>query len=435
MSDQCSVEMVESLKRKLNFSVSKQIVESKVDQELKKYAKKAKIDGFRPGKAPLNMIKQMYYGQAFEDALKEELNKKFASLVAENKFNIAGFPDFELVPNEGEDFIFDAVFEVMPEIKLGDLTNKEVNKPICNLTDKNIDNTIDAIRKRQAAYIDSQDAAGNDDKVVVDFCGLVDGVEIQGGKAEGYSFILGQGQMLADFEAGVLGARAGETREVKVNFPENYHAKDLNGKTADFTITVKSVAKQQLPELNSEFIKSLGIEDGSEESLRKELKENLERELERRLKLKARDAAFNALMEVTPLEVPSGLVHDEIHRMMENVEKNIKSQGYKSEPMNLTHEMFKKDAIKMTTLRLLVQEFIKENDIKPSEDDIKKVIVDMAALYEDPDTYLNWYYQDAERVNNARAIALEQKVVDEIFARALSKEIEITYEDVMSMQT
>lgn len=429
-----SVEIVSNLERKVSFNVSKAAVDANVQAQLKKYAKDAKVQGFRPGKAPKHIVEQMYGGKAYQDSLNEQLNKQFVDQIVEHKLNIVGYPKFDLTSSEGEDFVFAATFEVMPEVKLGDLSAKEIEKPACTLTEKDIETTIEILRKQRATHIVSDEAAANGDKVTVDFVGTVDGVEFEGGKAENYPFVLGQGWMLVDFEKGVEGLKAGESKEVEVKFPEEYHAENLKGKTAVFNITVKEVSKQQLPELNAEFIQSIGVAAGTEEGLRAEIKENLQREVDRRIKNKARDNALQALSEVSPLDVPSAMVHDEIHHMMHNAEENMKQQGYKADQIKLTHEMFEKDAKNMVTLRLLVQEFIKENQIEVSDDEVKKVVEEMATMYEDASDYLAWYFQDEQRVNNAKAMAIEQKVTEAIFAKAQAKDVAISYEDVMRLQ-
>lgn len=429
-----SVEIVSSLERKVSFNVSKAAVDANVQAQLKKYAKDAKVQGFRPGKAPKHIVEQMYGGKAYQDSLNEQLNKQFVDQIVEHKLNIVGYPKFDLTSSEGENFVFAATFEVMPEVKLGDLSAKEIEKPACTLTEKDIETTIEILRKQRATHIVSDEAAANGDKVTVDFVGTVDGVEFEGGKAENYPFVLGQGWMLVDFEKGVEGLKAGESKEVEVKFPEEYHAENLKGKTAVFNITVKEVSKQQLPELNAEFIQSIGVAAGTEEGLRAEIKENLQREVDRRIKNKARDNALQALSEVSPLDVPSAMVHDEIHHMMHNAEENMKQQGYKADQIKLTHEMFEKDAKNMVTLRLLVQEFIKENQIEVSDDEVKKVVEEMATMYEDASDYLAWYFQDEQRVNNAKAMAIEQKVTEAIFAKAQAKDVAISYEDVMRLQ-
>ena len=434
MSLECTVEIVSALQRKINFNVSKETVDSQVAQQLKKYAKQAKVQGFRPGKAPKHIVEQMYGSRAYEDALNEQLNKKFMDQLVEHKFNIVGYPKFDLTSSEGEDFAFVASFEVMPEVKLGDLSAKEVERPSCTLTDADVETTINVLRKQRATHVESNEAAADGDKVTIDFLGKVDGEVFEGGKAEDYPFVLGQGWMLPDFETGVKGMKAGENKDVEVQFPAEYHSEELKGKMANFNITVKLVEKQELPELSLEFVKSLGVDDGSEVSLRKEIKENLHREVMRRVKIKARDNALQSLAEVSPLEVPGALVHDEIHNMMKNAEANMKKQGYKPEQINLTHEMFEKDAKNMVTLRLLVQEFIKENNLSASDDEVKQVVEDMATMYEDPTDYIAWYFEDEQRANNAKSMAIEHKVTEAIFNKSQVKDVALSYEDIMKMQ-
>ena len=279
-----TLEVLSNLERKLNFNIDKAIVTAGVEIKLRKYAKDAKIQGFRPGKAPKNVVEQMYGARAYKDSLNDQLNKQFVDLLVEHKLNIVGYPKFDLTSSEGEEFIFAATFEVMPEVKLGDLSTVEVEKPLCSLTDANVQATIDVLRKQRATHEVSDSAAATDDKVTIDFLGTVDGVEFDGGKAEDYSFVLGQGMMLVDFETGILGLKSGESKDVTVAFPADYHAENLKGKSAVFKITVKEVAKQVLPALDAEFIQSVGVELGTEEALRNEIKDNLQKEINRRLK-------------------------------------------------------------------------------------------------------------------------------------------------------
>ena len=430
-----SVEVVQGLQRKATFSIKKDDVQASVKTELKKYAKDAKAQGFRPGKVPANVVEQMYGGKAYEDSLNTHLNKKFFDLVTEHKLNLAGYPKFDLTSSEGEEFLFAAVFEVMPEVKIGDLKSVEIQKPICEFDDQSIDKTIEMLRKQRATYTASATkAASNDDKVTIDFVGTVDDVEFEGGKAENYPFVLGQGMMLPDFEAGIVGKKAGDNVSVDVNFPGDYHAENLKGKKAIFNITICQVEEQQLPLLDEEFIKSVGVNDGTETALRAEIKTNLKREIDRRLHVKSRENALNALRTASPLDVPHDMVHDEIHHMMKTTEDNMKKQGYKPEQIKLTHEMFDHDAKRMVTLRLLVQEYIKQNDIKVTDDEVKTIVVDMASQYEDPTEYVTWYYTDEARVNNARAVAMENKVIELILSTAKVKEAPVSYEDLMREQ-
>ncbi len=425
------VEVLSGLKRKATFIIKKDDIDSKVQEEVKKYGKNAKVQGFRPGKVPFKILEQMYGGQAFEEVLNDQIGKNFTTALIDNKFHLAGSPKFDLVNTENNVFTFVATFEVMPEIKIGDLANQEIEKPICQLSDAQIEKTITMLRKQKANYIVESKIAENDDKVVIDFIGTVDGILFEGGKAENYSFVLGQKSMLPDFEAGILGLKADESADVKVSFPDDYHAENLKGKTAVFNITVKSVSRVELPELNEKFIKSVGVSDGSIDSFKKEISENLIREINRRINLKYRENILKALSISSPIDVPYTLVHDEIHHMMDNAKENMQKQGYKDKQIKLNHEMFESDAKRLVTLRLLVQHIVKDNNISVENDEIKAIVEDMALSYENPTEYMNWYYKDENQVNTARAMVLEKKVTNLIASQAKIKEVNIDYESLM----
>lgn len=430
-----TVEVLQGLKRKLTLTINKNDVKILVDNEIKQYAKKAKIHGFRPGKAPMNIVEKMYGGQAYEDVLNSQVNKSFEQAINVNKLNLAGFPDFSLTSSEGDNFQFEATFEVMPEITFADLSNIEVEKPECELAEGQIEDFILKLRQQRAQYIDTDKAADNNDKVTIDFVGTIDGVEFSGGKANDYSFILGQKSMLPEFEAGVLGLAVNETREVEVNFPDNYHAEELKGKKALFNITLKKIAVEQLPELNEEFIKSVGVSDGQEDTLRKEILENINREIEHRINMKLTENVFDALYKANPIDVPHQLVHDEIHHMIDNAKENMKKQGYNLENLKLTHDMFKDNAKRMVTLRLLVQQLIKDNNITVTDNDVMDIVTRMSEVYDDQAQYISWYYEDQNRVANARSMALEKKLIQYLLTKLIVKNYKINYEDLMGQQT
>lgn len=429
-----SIEVVQGLERKVTFTIKKDVVQESVKQELGKYAKKAKVQGFRPGKVPANIVEQMYGGSAYEDSLNNHIQKKFSEVVIEHKLALAGHPKYDLTSSEGEEFIFAATFEVMPEIKLADLSNLEIEKPKCELTDENIEQTIKVLRKQKATYVDSDKAAANDDKVKIDFAGTIEGNPFEGGSANDYEFVLGQNMMLPEFEAGILGLKASEEKLVNVKFPENYHAEEFRNKDAVFKITLKSVQNEVLPELTEEFIKNIGVADGSESTLRTEIKNNLGREITRRLNIKLRENVLNALAVANPIDAPHSIVHDEIHRMMENTEANMKQRGYKVDQIKLTHDMFAADAKRLVTLRLLIQELIKDAKLTVNEADVKAIVTDLAANYDDTEEYVKWYYSDKTRVNNAEAIAMENKVTTHITDQAKVKEVNVDYNQLMQEQ-
>jgi trigger factor len=382
----------------------------------------------------MNVLEKMYGGNAFEDALNSHIQKKFSAAILEDKVAIASTPKYDLTSSEGEEFIFAVTFEVLPEVKLNDLTTLEIEKSKCDLTEANIEQTLKVLRKQKATYVEANQPAANNDKVKIDFVGTIDGQEFNGGSAHDYEFILGQNSMLPEFEAGIIGLNINEEKAVNVKFPENYHAAEFRNKDAVFKITLKAVKHEVLPELNDEFIKSIGVNDGLETTLRTEIKDNLGREINRRLNVKLRENTLNALLRANPIDTPHEMVHDEIHRMMENTEKRMKEHGYKPEQIKLTHDMFSADAKRLVTLRLLIQELIKEHKLTINDDDTKAIVTDLAANYDDKDEYVKWYYSDKARVENAKAMAMEHKVTKFITDQAKLTEVDVEYEKLMQEQ-
>jgi len=428
-----SLENTSAISRKLTFNIAKSDVQASSAPKLNDYAKKAKVQGFRQGKVPRAMVEQMYGATAYEEALNDQINKKFTELVIEHKLQIAGQPTFDLINNgEGEEFVFTAVFDVYPEVKLGDLSAQSVEKLSCTISDEDVTKTIDSLRKQHATYVLHPGKAENGHQVTIDFTGSIDGVLFDGGSATDYPFVLGQGYMLPDFETGVLGMLAGDSKDIVVKFPDSYHATNLAGKNADFKLVLKEVKSAELPELTEEFIVKLGV-TGNEAKLRTEVKENLQREVSRRCEVKTRDNALDALFTATPLEVPKSLVHDEVHSMMHHTEQNMKSQGYPADKIKLTHEMFEKDAKRMVALRLLVSELIKEEKLTANDDDAKVIVSEMSHMYDDETEYMTWYFEDKTRVEQARAMAMEKKVTSYILTKTQNKETTISYEDAMKL--
>ncbi len=427
-----SIEILNSLERKTTFTINKSEVDLATKTELKKYIKDAKVQGFRPGKAPLHIVEQMYGGKAYEEALNRLINQQFTDLVIKEKINLAAYPKFDLTSSEGDSFVFSAKFEIMPEVKIGDLANHTVQKFNCSITDPDIDKAIDKIRNQHANYLETDEPAKVNDKVIVDLCGKLNGVPFDGGKLDNHTVIIGQNTLLPDLENGLIGLKSGESKTIAVKFPENYHNNDLKGKDTQFEVTVKQVTKPELPALDSELVKKMGIPDGSIDSLRKEVKTNLTRLSESTLHNKFRESALDALSKSSPLDVPYSLVHDEIHNLMDRREEEMKRYGYTSEQIKLTHEMFENEARRIVTLRMLIQKFIQDHKLTVNDEDIKNVIKNMSNFYEDQDQYIKWYYEDKARVDNARAIAMENKVIEKISSIAKTENADISYDKLVS---
>ena len=382
-----TLENLENLERKVVLPLLWSDVNAETEKRLKQTARKVRIDGFRPGKAPLGMVRSMYGASVQNDVLNEMAQKKFYDVAVAEGWKIAGLPRLEGVEeqNDQDNFQFSAVFEVFPEVTVGDLSTQEIEKVTAEVSDAEVEKTIDILRQQRTRYNHVEREAQNGDRVIIDFAGKIDGVAFDGGSADNYAFVLGQGQMLPEFENGVLGLKENESKDVEVHFPEDYHGKDVAGKTAVFTITVKTVSAPVLPELDADFAKALGIADGDVAKMREEVKKNVSREVNRRLESQNKDAVMEALLKVTELQVPKVLVNDEAQRLADEMKQNFINQGMAdAKNLDLPIDMFKEQAERRVKLGLILAEVVKENNLEPSQEQIDAVIKDFAESYEDP---------------------------------------------------
>lgn len=427
-----TLEIIQGLTRKLVFEINKEEVKFGVKAKLKNYAKTAKITGFRPGKVPHNVLEQMYGNSAYEDSLNDKINYKLISLLEQNKIEVAGAPKIDLSSDEGADYIFTAIFEIMPLVAIGDLSNSTIELVSCEINDEAIEQAIAALRKQKINYrIASEEQVASDgDRVTIDFKGTVEGIPFTGGTAENYTLILGQKTMLTDFEQAIYGLKFNGSKTVMVKFPDNYHTIDLAGKTAEFTITVKKIEQGILPELTKEFIIDLGVKDGEINTLKSELKANLNKETTRQIKLRTKNDALKILKTNSPLEVPNAIVEQEIHVMMENTKQNMKNKGMTEKDIKLSHEMFAVKAKEIVILRFLVQEFIRIHELKIKPADTDLIIDELATMYNNPEEYKLWYYRDTSRVNDAAARAMEEKVVSKILSMVQTIITPISYQEL-----
>lgn len=430
---QAQLETLSGLERRLNIALPMADIDAQVAERLKRVARSAKIQGFRPGKAPIKIVEQSYGLQVREEVLGEQVQQNFYRAVAEQKLRVAGYPRFEPVAAAGEEgsFKFAATFEVYPEVKVGDLSGKEIEKPVTPVTAAEVDKTIDVLRKQRTRFNHVERAAAEGDRVIIDFKGTVDGVAFDGGSSENFPFVIGQGQMLADFEAGVTGLKEGETRDVNVSFPEEYHAKDLAGKQAVFAITVKNVAEATLPELNDEFAKQLGVEDGSVETLRAEIEKNIQREVKRRLNARTKENVMQALLDATEIELPKALVELEIGRLMEQAQRDLESRGIKAKDMPLPPDLFQQQAERRVALGLILAEVVKANELDAKPEQIKATIEEFADSYEHPEEVLKWYYESPERLDGPTSMVLEDNVVSFALSKAKVTEKDVAFDELM----
>ncbi|WP_353234976.1 trigger factor [Diaphorobacter ruginosibacter] len=433
-----TVENLEKLERKITLSLPVASIQSEVESRLKRMARTVKMDGFRPGKVPMSVVAQRYGYSVQYEVMNDKVGEAFAQAANEANLRVAGQPritEKEGAP-EGE-ISFDAVFEVFPEVKIGDLASAEVEKVSAEVTDAAIDKTLDILRKQRRTFAQrAKDAGAEDgDRVTVDFEGKIDGETFAGGKAEDFQFLVGEGQMLKEFEDAVRGLKAGESKTFPLAFPEDYHGKEVAGKTADFLVTVKKIEAAHLPEVNEQFAKSLGIADGTVEGLRKDIRTNLEREVKFRLQARNKQAVMDALVSKAELELPNASVQAEIGRLREGAIADLKQRGIKdADKAEIPEDVFRPQAERRVRLGLVVAELVKANKLEATPEQLKAHIDELAASYEKPEDVVRWYFSDRQRLADVEAVVIENNVTSFVLEKAKVNDKAISFDDLMGAQ-
>ncbi len=422
-----TVETLEGLNRRVTLNLNSEEVEAEVRKRLAQVARNVRLDGFRPGKAPMKMVAARYGSEIRGEVMGDALQKQFGEAVQANQIAVAGYPRFA----PGENGAFVATFEVFPEIKLGDVGQIKVNRPVVDVNDADVDRTLDVLRKQRVQYHAVEREAKDGDRIHVDYLGRIDGQPFPGGEAKDFPVILGEGRTLKDFEGSLTGMKAGDNKTFDVAFPADYFAKELAGKTATFEATVKSVHEPVLPEVDDAMAQSLGIHEGGVAKLREEIRGNLAREAKRRVLTKVKEQVMNGLLETTPFDVPSSLVAMEQQALREKAVNDLKARGLKEQDIKLGDEIFEAQAKRRVGLGLLMDAIIREHKITAGDDQIRAMVDEFAQSYEDPAEVVGWYYQDHSRLNEARGLVLEENVVNWVLERAQVTDEPTTLEKLM----
>ena len=409
----------ESLERKVTVSLPWLDINAETDKQLKQAQRRVRIDGFRPGKAPLKMVASMYGASIQNDAINDLAQAAFNKIAQEQNLRIAAVTGIEPVENQdtsGADLQLTFVYETYPDIQLADFSALEIEKVVSEVGEAEVDSTIEILRKQRTMYKRVEREAKEGDRVIIDFEGKIDGVPFDGGSAKNYPFVLGQGQMLPEFEKGILGMKEDESKDVEVSFPEDYHGKDVAGKTAVFTITVHNVAEATLPEVDEVFARALGIADGDVAKMRAEVQKNVAREVKRRLNTQNTDAVMKALRAAHTFPLPQAFVKDEAHRLSEEMKQNLVKQGLDANDLQLPAEMFNERAQERVALGLLLPEIVEKHNLKATEEQIKNIITEFA---------------DSSRLAGVSNMAVESNVVDFVLGKAKVTEKKLSFDEVM----
>jgi len=426
---QVSVESTGNIERKLSIVIPAERVDGEVDTRLKSMRGRVKIDGFRPGKVPMSVVSQQYGDAVYQEVVGEIFQSTFYEAAEKENLKVAGMPQIDattLVP--GKDLEYTATFDIYPQFKIADVSKMEVIRPTVKIMAADVDEMIDTLRKQQKGWKEVKRAAKDGDLLVIDFDGALDGEVFDGGAAEDFSVELGAGRMLADFEKALTGMKVGDEKEADVTFPDEYPAENLKGKTAQFTLKVKTVSAPDLPKVDEEFIKKFGIEDGTEKSFKAEIKSNMARELEQRIKARVKQSVMEGLHEIHEIDLPSALVKDEIKQVRNEMAQN--SQG--ADLSTLPDDMFEEQAARRVKLGLIVGEVITVNKLEKDQAKVDEMLQSLAASYEDPQALLEYYQSNQQAMQTIEASVMEEMIVDWVLEKAKVKDEKMKFSELVN---
>jgi trigger factor len=430
------VETLDKLERRITLTLPAATIASEVESRLRRLSRTVRADGFRPGKVPMSVVAQRYGYSVHSEVLNDKVGQVFNDAVTEAKLRVAGAPRIteKTEAPEGE-VAFDATFEVYPEVKLGDLGQAEVERVTTEVNDEAVDKTIAILQKQRRTFQQrpAAEGAAESDRVTIDFAGSVDGVPFDGGKAEGFQFVIGEGQMLPQFDSAVRGMKAGESKTFPLQFPADYQSKEVAGKEADFTVTVKKIEAQHLPAVDEAFAKALGTVGGTVEALRADVRKNLEREVRFRVQARNKASVMDALLKTAQLEVPKALVAGETGRMVEQMRADLKKRGIKdADTAPIPADVFQEQAERRVRLGLVVAELVRSQNLQAKPEQLQAHIEELAQSYEKPGEVMRWYLSDRNRMAEVEAMVVENNVAAHVLERARTTAKEVPFDALMA---
>lgn len=427
---QVSVEATGNLERKMTIQVPSERIDTEVDNRLKSLAKRVKLDGFRPGKVPLKVVRQRYGTGVYQEVLSEVLQESYREAVQQEGLEPAGNPSIEPTNLEGDNAIeFTASFQVFPDVEVADFADVEIERPVAEVGDEDIDRVIDSLCEQNKEWADVKRKAKKGDRVTLDFVGSLNGEEFEGGKAEDFQIEVGAGRLIEDFEKQLKGVKTGEEPTIDVTFPDDYPAENLKGQTAQFALTIKKVEGPKLPDVDEDFAKKFGIEDGSVEKLRADVQSNMKRELRQALKGRVKQQVLEAVVEKHEFDLPDALVKSEINRLREEAEKRF---GGAQQTQPLPDSLFEEEAQRRVRLGLALRAIIEQKGFEVDAERVERDLEEMAATYEDPEEVKNYYRSNPQAKGNLESLVLEDQVVDWVIEQAKVTEKKTSFQDIMN---
>jgi trigger factor len=431
-----NVETLDKLERRITLTLAANQISDEVESRLKKLSRTVKAAGFRPGKVPMSVVAQRYGYSVQYEVMNDHVGRAFSDAATEAKLRVAGAPRItQKDPAPEGQIVFDATFEVYPEVQIGDLSAAEIESASAEVTEEAIDRTVDILRKQRRTFAQrpAGEGAVETDRVTIDFEGKIDGEGFAGGKAEGFQFIIGEGQMLEQFDKAVRGMKVGESKTFPLQFPADYHGQDVAGKEADFRVSVTKIESQKLPEVDEAFAKALGIEDATVQGLRDSVKKNLEREVRMRVLARNKAAVMDALIGASQLDLPNALVSSELERLMASAREDLKKRGIKdADTAPLPQDLFQGQAERRVRLGLVVAELVRANNLQAKPEQLQAHIEEMSQSYEKPAEVMRWYLSDRSRMAEVEALVIEKNVTEFVLSRAKVTPKAMAFDELMN---
>jgi trigger factor len=429
-----AVETLSNLERRITVKVPVEPLQQEMSSRFQRLTRTAKVPGFRPGKAPLKMIEQQYGPQVKEEVFAEAIETSFGQAIQENKLRVVGMPNIQHKPlnQVKEDFEYTATFEVFPEVTLGDFKAISIDKPDAQITDKDVDKTIDVLLKQRAQFIESKEASAKGDRLTLTLTSFINDKQVETTGDKPIQIILGDDSRFAIFDDHLVGGKAGESKTFEVNYPETHNPKELAGKTVQYNVNFILIAKPKLPEVNAQFAQSLGVVDGNVDQMREEIKQSLEQELDKRVKIKLKEQVFTQLLDICKADLPKTLINVEINRMAQSTYANLKQRGADLKQFKLEPSMFEDQAKKTCKLRLILAEIVEKNNLRATADQIKAMVNEFALNFDDTEEAVQWFYAEPSRLEEPTALATEVNVVEWFMTQCKVQNKKTTFDELMS---